>query len=111
MLNAEFNKWEGITFSRARGQLYTSMTSITSGMLGATNYTTYTNGNPSATKVNAVNPQDVGGTQAVSVPQNQCGCVYYLNVDASYRFARPSFYLQRARPSSVLAICVICYSL
>lgn len=46
------------------------------------------NGNPSATQLRAgPNPQDIGGNNQVNVPQNQCGCVYALNLDANMRCA------------------------
>jgi hypothetical protein len=67
----EFNKWEGITYSPARKQLYTALANIGSGM-GAT-----------TSSSGVVNPLDVGGSQDVAVSSNPCGCVYVLPVDST----------------------------
>jgi secreted PhoX family phosphatase len=69
----EFNKWEGITYSPKRKQLYTAMSYWTSaGMLAST------------TSSGAVNTGDIGGSQDIALAAQPCGCVYYLNVDATY---------------------------
>ena len=66
----EFNKWEGITFSPRRKQLYTALSYWTSGgMMAATS---------------PLNTADIGGSNDVSLPAQPCGCVYYLNVDSTY---------------------------
>jgi hypothetical protein len=70
---AEFNKWEGITYSVKRKQLYTALSYWTGGgMLPTTN------------AAGAPNTADIGGSQDVSLAAVPCGCVYYLNVDATY---------------------------
>jgi hypothetical protein len=68
----EFSKWEGITFSPSRNQLYTAMSSVAGGML------------PTVSSAGVANRLDVGGSQDVALPANACGCVYLLNVDASF---------------------------
>ena len=69
----EFNKWEGITYSVKRKQLYTAMSYWTGGgMLPTTN-----------TSSGVANNLDIGGSQDISVAAQPCGCVYFLNVDAA----------------------------
>ena len=68
----EFTKWEGITFSKKRMQLYTALSSVASGMQASTN------------SAGAPNTADIGGSNDIAVASLSCGCVYYLNVDASY---------------------------
>ncbi len=68
----EFTKWEGITYSPARKQLYTAMATVGSGM------------GPTVSSSGTVNAFDVGGSQDVAVSSNPCGCVYSLNVDSTY---------------------------
>jgi len=62
----EFTKWEGITYSPSRKQLYTSMSTIGSGMLATVG-----------------NAYDVGGSVDVALPANPCGCVYAIDVDST----------------------------
>jgi hypothetical protein len=68
----EFTKWEGITYSPKRKQLYTALSSVGSGMSASTSSS------------GAVNTNDIGGSRDISVASLSCGCVYYLNVDATY---------------------------
>ena len=116
----EFTKWEGITFSVGRNQLYASLSywtkagampttipfttvsnnatgsvAVTSGpslTFGATlGTTTVTAANSSGTIIttttvvaNAPNPNDIGGSQDISLAPAPCGCVMYINVDSTY---------------------------
>jgi hypothetical protein len=73
----EFNKWEGITFSKKRSQMYTALSywSASAGM------------SPSTNAAGAPNLNDIGGSQDLNIPYNanySCGCVFSLNVDAQY---------------------------
>ncbi len=38
---------------------------------------------PTTNAAGVLNTGDIGGTQDVAVPASPCGCVYYLNVDAT----------------------------
>ncbi|KXZ55887.1 hypothetical protein GPECTOR_2g1438 [Gonium pectorale] len=60
----EWTKWEGITLDTKRGRLYTAMTELLDG----------TNEEPTR----------FGGMDHVRLPPNKCGCVYAMDLDASY---------------------------
>lgn len=68
----EGSKWEGITFSPKRSKMYTSISDVRRGMednkSGGKNDTKY----------------DIGGPNHIRLPVNNCGCVYEMDVDASY---------------------------
>ena len=60
----EFNKWEGITYSARRNQLYTSLSYWTSGgMLSTTN------------AAGVLNTADIGGSNDINLAAQPCGCV------------------------------------
>lgn len=74
----EFNKFEGMTFSRRRNQLFAALSywSATSSMSG-----------PLVATPTVQNNADIGGSQDLSIPWNAnygCGCVFYLNTDSNY---------------------------
>lgn len=71
--HTEFIKSEGITFSIRRRQIYTSMSFWSSGAMLS-----------SVSSSGALNNLDIGGSNQISLPAQQCGCVYYADVDASY---------------------------
>eukprot|EP01025_Chloroclados_australasicus_P034245 TRINITY_DN35056_c0_g1_i1.p1 TRINITY_DN35056_c0_g1~~TRINITY_DN35056_c0_g1_i1.p1 ORF type:complete len:678 (+),score=86.99 TRINITY_DN35056_c0_g1_i1:29-2062(+) len=68
----EFNKWEGITYSRYDNKLYTSLSEIRNGM------------EDNAVK-GVLNEQfDKGGPNDIRIDYNPCGCVYSMNLDENY---------------------------
>ena len=113
----EFSKWEGITFSASRNQMYASLSYWTKGGAMSTNLITTTTtvlnttsntaiGTASAkltptavvgttvTTVGAVqttatvaslpNTADIGGSQDINMGSGDCGCIMYINMDATY---------------------------
>jgi secreted PhoX family phosphatase len=66
----EGSKWEGITFSPGRQQLYTAMSEVRYGM------------EDNARKGTPNDQYDIGTNNDMKLAYNYCGCVYYLDVDA-----------------------------
>jgi secreted PhoX family phosphatase len=72
----EFSKWEGLTFSPSRKEIYTSMSEVRYGM-------------EDSKKKGKADPQyDVGGPNDVRLDWNPCGCVYKIAVDDNYSATR-----------------------
>ena len=89
----EFTKWEGITFSTKRNQLYASLSFWTKGgamnttlLNQATTTTTVVGSTTTVTTVlaNVTNTADIGGSQDIALASTGCGCVMYINVDSTY---------------------------
>ena len=64
----EFSKWEGITFSAQRNKMYTSISDVRRGMEDNKN-----GGKPDTR-------YDIGGSNDIRLPVNNCGCVYEMDV-------------------------------
>lgn len=69
----ELNKEEGITFNPMTNKLYVAMSSIQKGMEKNQKYGV------------ANDTYDRGGNNDVNLPENPCGGVYELDVDANYK--------------------------
>ncbi|KAI7836162.1 hypothetical protein COHA_009992, partial [Chlorella ohadii] len=72
----EFSKWEGLTFSPTRNEIYTSISEVRYGM------------EDSKKKGEAEPKYDQGGPNDVRLEWNRCGCVYKLALDESYSATR-----------------------
>lgn len=68
----EFSKWEGLSFSPSRNQIFTAMSEIRNGM------------EDNKSKGKDDDSYDVGGPNSVKLDYNPCGCVYVLDVDDAY---------------------------
>eukprot|EP01023_Acetabularia_acetabulum_P065554 TRINITY_DN869_c1_g1_i5.p1 TRINITY_DN869_c1_g1~~TRINITY_DN869_c1_g1_i5.p1 ORF type:complete len:693 (-),score=160.75 TRINITY_DN869_c1_g1_i5:162-2240(-) len=68
----EFNKWEGITYSKYDNKIYSSISEIRHGM------------EDNAIKGVFNDQFDKGGYNDIRLDYNPCGCVYVLDLDDSY---------------------------
>lgn len=69
LLLSQFSKWEGITYSPSRKQVFTAMSEIRKGM------------EDNMYKGEEDPEYDVGTTNDVKVPYNSCGCIYVMDVE------------------------------